>query len=144
MNFLKNIINKRLAISFCSRTSNFKLPEIFGKFFEEDKKYIKNMKIGTVNSSKKNTKNMNMQDKSSKIIKDMDLIYRRYNQKIWRKFKNTWIRAKFTTFTSKYQKAHRTKAKEYDKNPGKNTTVEMQKINATKEYLDANLEYYLI
>ena len=38
MNFLKNIINKRLAISFCSRTSNFKLPEIFGKFFEEDKK----------------------------------------------------------------------------------------------------------
>lgn len=39
----------------------------------------------------------------------------------------------------------RTKAKEYhpDRNPGKDTTVEMQKINAAKEYLDANLEYYL-
>ena len=43
------------------------------------------------------------------------------------------------------KKAHRTKAKEYhpDRNPGKDTTVEMQKINAAKEYLDANLEYYL-
>lgn len=37
MNFLTNIINKRLAIAFCSRTLNFNLPEIFGKFFEEDK-----------------------------------------------------------------------------------------------------------
>lgn len=43
------------------------------------------------------------------------------------------------------KKAHRTKAKELhpDKNPGKDTTADMQRVNAAKEYLDANLEYYL-
>ena len=43
------------------------------------------------------------------------------------------------------KKAHRAKAKEFhpDKNPGKDTTADMQRINAAKEYLDANLEYYL-
>lgn len=43
------------------------------------------------------------------------------------------------------KKAHRTKSKEFhpDKNLGKDTTSEMQLINEAKEYLDANLEYYL-
>ena len=43
------------------------------------------------------------------------------------------------------KKAHRVKAKEFhpDKNPGKDTTADMQRVNAAKEYWDANLEYYL-
>ncbi|RRD40057.1 hypothetical protein EII29_04425 [Leptotrichia sp. OH3620_COT-345] len=44
------------------------------------------------------------------------------------------------------KKAYKTKIKEVhpDKNPGKDTTEETVKVNEIKEFLDINLEYYLM
>lgn len=44
------------------------------------------------------------------------------------------------------KKAYKTKIKEVhpDRNPGKDTTAETAKVNEIKEFLDMNLEYYLM
>ena len=44
------------------------------------------------------------------------------------------------------KKAYKTKIKEVhpDRNPGKDTTAETAKVNEIKEFLDMNLQYYLM
>ena len=148
-NFLV-IVAILLGVAFSIDTLSFKLPEIFGKFFEEEKE-------------------------DEKIYQEYENWFNEWYQKEYEKYHQKWQEQQnqqgYSTHYSaediieKFEenlkvlgldssdeltlqtikKAHRTKAKEFhpDKNPGKDTTADMQRINAAKEYLDANLEYYL-
>ena len=69
-NFLV-IVAILLGVAFFIETLSFKLPEMFGKFFEEEKEDedIRSMKTGTTNGIKKNTKNTSRNGKNSRISK---------------------------------------------------------------------------
>ena len=136
-NFLV-IVAILLGVAFFIETLSFKLPEMFGKFFEEEKE-------------------------DEKIYQEYENWFNEWYQKEYEKYQQKWQEQQnqqgYSTHYSAediidssgeltlqtIKKAHRTKAKEFhpDKNPGKDTTADMQRVNAAKEYLDANLEYYL-
>ena len=138
-----------LAIAFCSETLNFKLPEMFGKFFDEDKedKKIYQEYENWFNEwcqkeyEKYEHARQEQQNQGYGAYHSVEDIIEKFEENL----KILGLEANSQLSLQNIKKAHRTKAKELhpDKNPGKDTTADMQKVNAAKEYLDANLEYYL-
>lgn len=139
-----------LTISFTLETLNFKIADIFGKYFkehEENKKIFEEYenwyydwyqkeyeKYERARQEQENQQGYGTHYSTEDIIEKFE-----QNLKILELDSNNELSLQAI------KKAHRTKAKEFhpDKNPEKDTTADMQRINAAKEYLDANLEYYL-
>ena len=147
-NFLV-IVAILLGAAFSIDMLSFKLPEMFGKFFDEEKEDKK------IYQEYENWFNEWCQKEYEKYEharqEQQNQGYGAYHstediiEKFEENLKILGLEANSQLSLQNIKKAHRTKAKELhpDKNPGKDTTADMQKVNAAKEYLDANLEYYL-
>ncbi len=148
-NFLV-IVAILLGVAFSLDTLSFKLPEMFGKFFEEDKDDEKIHQEYENWYSEWFQKEYEKYEHARQEQQEQQGYGAQYStediiEKFEENLKILGLETNSQLSLQNIKKAHRTKAKEYhpDRNPGKDTTVEMQKINAAKEYLDANLEYYL-
>ena len=147
-NFLV-IVAILLGAAFSIDTLSFKLPEMFGKFFDEEKE---DKKIYQEYENWFNEWCQNEYEKYERARQEQqNQGYGAYHstediiEKFEENLKIFGLEVNSQLSLQNIKKAHRTKAKELhpDKNPGKDTTADMQKVNAAKEYLDANLEYYL-
>lgn len=139
-----------LIIAFSIDTLTFKIPDMFGKYFkehEENEKIFQEYeswfydwrqkeyeKYEQARQEQQNQQGYGAYHSAEDII-----------EKFEENLKVLGLELNGGISLQDIKKAHRTKAKELhpDKNPGKDTTVDMQRVNAAKEYLDANLEYYL-
>lgn len=139
-----------LTMAFSVETLTFKIVDIFGKYFEENTENEKIFqeyenwfyewyqneyeKYGQSEQEQENQQAYGTYYSSENII-----------EKIKENLKVLGLEPSQELSLQDIKRAHRVKAKEFhpDKNQGKDTTADMQRINAAKEYLDANLEYYL-
>lgn len=139
-----------LAISFTLETLNFKIADIFGKYFkehEENEKMFEEYEKWYYDWYQKEYEKYEYSRQEQEYQRGYGTHYSTEDiiEKFEQNLKILELDSDSELSLQTIKKAHRTKAKEFhpDKNPGKDTTADMQRINAAKEYLDSNLEYYL-
>lgn len=139
-----------LATSFTLETLNFKIADIFGKYFkehEENKKIFEEYENWYYDWYQKEYEKYERARQEQENQQGYGTHYSTEDiiEKFEQNLKILELDSDNELSLQAIKKAHRTKAKEFhpDKNPEKDTTADMQRINAAKEYLDANLEYYL-
>lgn len=139
-----------IAIAFCLDTLTFKIADIFGKYFkehEENEKILEEYESWFEDWYQKEYEKYERARQEQQNHQRYGTHYSTEDiiEKFEQNLKVLGLDSGGELSLQTIKKAHRTKAKEFhpDKNPGKDTTADMQRINAAKEYLDANLEYYL-